>query len=62
LTGNEKYDSDEINSIEMIFINKDKICKLVFDKSSNEIVWGDDESDLNEEQAHSKYKTIKRIK
>ena len=54
MTGNEKYDSDEINSIEMIFINKDKICKLVFDKSSNEIVWVDDESDLNEEQAHSK--------
>jgi hypothetical protein len=54
LTGNEKYDSDEINSIEMIFINKDKICKLVFDKSSNEIVWGDDESDLNDEQAQSK--------
>ena len=38
----------------MIFIDKDKICKLVFDKSSNEIVWRDDESDLNEEHAQSK--------
>ena len=40
-----------MNSIEMIFIDKDKICKLVFDKSSNEIVWRDDESDSNDELA-----------
>jgi len=49
LTGNEKSDSDEMSSIEMIFIDKDKICKLVFNQSSNEIVWRDDESDLVEE-------------
>ena len=57
LTGNEKSDSDEMSSIEMIFIDKDKICKLVFDQSSNEIVWRDDESDLNEEQMLSKSKS-----
>lgn len=57
LTGNEKSDSDEMSSIEMIFIDKDKICKLVFNQSSNEIVWRDDESDLVEEQALSKSKS-----
>jgi hypothetical protein len=57
LTGNEKSDSDEMSSIEMIFIDKDKICKLVFNQSSNEIVWIDDESDLVEEQALSKSKS-----
>jgi hypothetical protein len=57
LTGNEKSDSDEMSSIEMIFIDKDKICKLVFNQSSNEIVWRDDESDLVEEQVLSKSKS-----
>ena len=57
LTGNEKSDSDEMSSIEMIFIDKDKICKLVFNQSSNEIVWRDDESDLVEEQALPKSKS-----
>lgn len=38
-----------MNSIELIFIDKNKICKLVFDKNTNEIVWRDDESDNNEE-------------
>jgi hypothetical protein len=56
LTGNEKSDSD-MSSIEMIFIDKDKICKLVFNQSSNEIVWRDDESDLVEEQVLSKSKS-----
>jgi hypothetical protein len=57
LTGNEKSDSDEMSSIEMIFIDKDKICKLVFNQSSNEIVWRDDESDLVEDQVLSKSKS-----
>ena len=57
MTGNEKSDSDEMSSIEMIFIDKDKICKLVFNQSSNEIVWRDDESDLVEEQVLSKSKS-----
>jgi flagellar basal body P-ring protein FlgI len=54
LTGSEKHDSDYMSSIEMIFIDKDKICKIIFDKKNDEIVWKDDESDLNEESLHAK--------
>ena len=42
-----------MKSIEIIFINKDKICKIIFDKINDEIVWKDDESDYNEENSHA---------